>query len=40
MNIIDEKLQSLGIIIPSAPKPAANYIPYVITNNLIFIFSL
>ena len=37
MNIIDEKLQSLGIIIPSAPKPAANYIPYVITNNLIFI---
>jgi enamine deaminase RidA (YjgF/YER057c/UK114 family) len=37
MNIIDKKLLDLGIIIPSAPKPAANYIPYVISNNLIFI---
>ena len=37
MNIIDEKLEKLGIEIPTAPKPAANYIPYVITNNLIFI---
>ncbi|MBH88005.1 MAG: hypothetical protein CMJ12_02475 [Pelagibacterales bacterium] len=37
MNIIDEKLKSLNIVLPSAPKPAANYIPYVISNNLIFI---
>ncbi|MDG2001269.1 MAG: RidA family protein [Alphaproteobacteria bacterium] len=37
MNIIDKKIQSLGIKLPSAPKPAANYIPYVISNNLIFI---
>ncbi|MAU27936.1 MAG: hypothetical protein CMJ07_01965 [Pelagibacterales bacterium] len=37
MNIIDEKIQSLGIKLPSSPKPAANYIPYVISNNLIFI---
>ena len=37
MNIIDEKLEKIGIEIPTAPKPAANYIPYVITNNLIFI---
>jgi len=37
MNIIDEKLKELNIVLPSAPKPAANYIPYVITNNLVFI---
>ena len=37
MNIIDKKLNSLNIILPSAPKPAANYIPYVISNNLVFI---
>ena len=37
MNIIEEKLNNLNIVLPSAPKPAANYIPYVITNNLVFI---
>jgi enamine deaminase RidA (YjgF/YER057c/UK114 family) len=37
MNIIEKKLQSLGIKMPTAPKPAANYIPYVISNNLVFI---
>ena len=37
MNDIDKKIEQLGIIIPSAPTPAANYIPYVISNNLVFI---
>lgn len=37
MNIIEEKLNNLNIVLPSAPIPAANYIPYVITNNLVFI---
>ena len=37
MNKIDEKLKKKNIRIPNAPTPAANYIPYVITNNLIFI---
>lgn len=37
MNDIDKKLEALGITIPEAPSPAANYIPYVIIGNLIFI---
>ena len=37
MNSIDKKLETLGITIPDAPSPAANYIPYVISGNLVFI---
>ena len=37
MNEIDKKLETLGITIPDAPTPAANYIPYVISGNLVFI---
>ena len=37
MNGIDKKLQDLGITLPNAPMPAANYIPYVITGKLVFI---
>jgi enamine deaminase RidA (YjgF/YER057c/UK114 family) len=37
MNDIDKKLETLGITIPDAPTPAANYIPYVISGNLVFI---
>ena len=37
MNDIDKKLQDLGITLPNAPMPAANYIPYVITGKLVFI---
>jgi enamine deaminase RidA (YjgF/YER057c/UK114 family) len=34
---IAARLQELGITLPPAPKPAANYVPYVITGNLVFI---
>ena len=37
MNDIDKKIESLSITLPIAPSPAANYIPYVISNNLVFI---
>ena len=37
MNKIDILLKEKNIIIPNAPTPAANYVPYVITNNLIFV---
>jgi len=35
--MIDEKLESLGIILPTPPKPAGSYIPVVKTGNLIFV---
>lgn len=34
---IDDRLAALNITLPDAPKPAANYIPFVITGNLVFI---
>ena len=34
---IAARLQELAITLPPAPKPAANYVPYVVTGNLIFI---
>ena len=36
MNL-QEKLQSLGYELPTPAPPAANYIPYTIANNLVFI---
>lgn len=36
-SAIDEKLASLGLTLPDAPAPAANYVPYVISGNLVFI---
>lgn len=34
---IDARLAELGIELPGANPPAANYVPYVITGNLVFI---
>jgi len=34
---IEKKFSSLSLKLPSAPTPAANYLPYVITNKLLFI---
>jgi enamine deaminase RidA (YjgF/YER057c/UK114 family) len=36
-NIIDQKLKELGIELDEASIPAGSYVPYVITNNLVFI---
>lgn len=35
--MIDEKLTSLNISLPLAPKPAGSYVPVTITNNLAFV---
>lgn len=34
---IDARLAELGIDLPDAPAPAANYLPWVITGNLVMI---
>ena len=34
---IDARLSELGITIPDAPAPAANYVPFTTTGNLVFV---
>ena len=34
---IQEKLKKLSLSLPDAPAPAAYYLPYVISNNLLFV---
>jgi enamine deaminase RidA (YjgF/YER057c/UK114 family) len=36
-NIIDQRLKELNIELDDANVPAGSYVPYVITNNLVFI---
>ncbi|MFT6556608.1 MULTISPECIES: RidA family protein [Sneathiella] len=34
---IDAQLEKLGLVIPEAAAPAANYIPYTVSGNLVFV---
>ena len=34
---IEARLTELGIELPAAPNPVANYVPYVISGNLLLI---
>jgi enamine deaminase RidA (YjgF/YER057c/UK114 family) len=34
---VEARLQSLGIVLPAAPNPVANYVPSCIAGNLLFI---
>ncbi len=36
-NEIETRLSQLGLALPDAPAPAANYVPYVQTGPLVFI---
>jgi enamine deaminase RidA (YjgF/YER057c/UK114 family) len=37
MSRIEARLTELGITLPAAPAPAANYVPYVITGKQLFV---
>jgi enamine deaminase RidA (YjgF/YER057c/UK114 family) len=34
---VEARLQALGIALPAAPNPVANYVPTLMTGNLLFI---
>ena len=37
VNIIEQRLKELSIELDEASVPAGSYVPYVVTNNLVFI---
>jgi enamine deaminase RidA (YjgF/YER057c/UK114 family) len=37
MSATDQRLAELGVTLPSAPAPAANYVPYVVTGGMIYV---
>ena len=37
MSKVEEKLNEIGVTIPDAPTPAANYLPFTITGDLVFV---
>ena len=37
MSKIDARIEELGLTLPAAAAPAANYVPYVKTGNLVFV---
>lgn len=37
MHPIDQKLAELGVTLPDAPAPAANYVPFVQVGNLLHV---
>lgn len=34
---VEQRLLDMGVVLPKPAAPAANYVPYVITGNLVFI---
>jgi enamine deaminase RidA (YjgF/YER057c/UK114 family) len=36
-GMIETRLAELGVTLPDAPAPAANYVPYVVTGDLVIV---
>lgn len=34
---VEARLEDLGVVLPDAPRPVANYVPSLISGNLLFI---
>lgn len=37
MSQIEAKLATLGVTLPDAPAPAANYVPFVLDGNMVYV---
>ena len=37
LGIYEQKLSEQGITLPDAPAPAANYVPYVLVGNILYV---
>jgi enamine deaminase RidA (YjgF/YER057c/UK114 family) len=37
MSSIDQRLAELGLKLPEAPQPVANYVPFLLSGDLLFI---
>ncbi len=37
MSSIETRLAELGVTLPDAPAPAANYVPFVVTGNIVHV---
>lgn len=37
MHPVDERLAKLGVTLPAAPSPAANYLPYIVAGKQLLI---
>lgn len=37
MSKIEDRLATLGVTLPAAPAPAANYVPFVVSGNMVYV---